>query len=209
MRDARLRGETNMEVNEFLEPSEVEEERSAEDVELDVQKAVVESLAADKAMQDEQIESLRGENTKLRAEIERLKATVDKLGQALVKANDFLAKNTETPLSNKVTLLDRNMELPDAFEGETYDHVLEVIREARDAAEADGRQRRAQILESVLVVNEPNGNLAKRRAALEKLFSDNQNILSGPVINELDNRGIQYKNGENFLLPAEILKKTF
>ena len=198
-----------MEVNEFLEPSEVEEERSAEDVELDVQKAVVESLAADKAMQDEQIESLRGENTKLRAEIERLKATVDKLGQALVKANDFLAKNTETPLSNKVTLLDRNMELPDAFEGETYDHVLEVIREARDAAEADGRQRRAQILESVLVVNEPNGNLAKRRAALEKLFSDNQNILSGPVINELDNRGIQYKNGENFLLPAEILKKTF
>jgi len=198
-----------MEVNEFLEPSEVEEERSAEDVELDVQKAVVESLAADKAMQDEQIESLRGENTKLKAEIERLKATVDKLGQALVKANDFLAKNTETPLSNKVTLLDRNMELPDAFEGETYDHVLEVIREARDAAEADGRQRRAQILESVLVVNEPNGNLAKRRAALEKLFSDNQNILSGPVINELDNRGIQYKNGENFLLPAEILKKTF
>lgn len=198
-----------MEVNEFLEPSEVEEERSAEDVELDVQKAVVESLAADKAMQDEQIESLRGENVKLKAEIERLKATVDKLGQALVKANDFLAKNTETPLSNKVTLLDRNMELPDAFEGETYDHVLEVIREARDAAEADGRQRRAQILESVLVVNEPNGNLAKRRAALEKLFSDNQNILSGPVINELDNRGIQYKNGENFLLPAEILKKTF
>ena len=198
-----------MEVNEFLEPSEVEEERSAEDVELDVQKAVVESLAADKAMQDEQIESLRGENVKLKAEIERLKATVDKLGQALVKANDFLAKNSETPLSNKVTLLDRNMELPDAFEGETYDHVLEVIREARDAAEADGRQRRAQILESVLVVNEPNGNLAKRRAALEKLFSDNQNILSGPVINELDNRGIQYKNGENFLLPAEILKKTF
>ena len=198
-----------MEVNEYLEPSEVEEERSAEDVELDVQKAVVESLAADKAMQDEQIESLRGENVKLKAEIERLKATVDKLGQALVKANDFLAKNSETPLSNKVTLLDRNMELPDAFEGETYDHVLEVIREARDAAEADGRQRRAQILESVLVVNEPNGNLAKRRAALEKLFSDNQNILSGPVINELDNRGIQYKNGENFLLPAEILKKTF
>ena len=198
-----------MEINEFLETSEVGEECSAEDVELDVQKAVVESLAADKAMQDEQIESLRGENTKLKAEIERLKATVDKLGQALVKANDFIAKNTETPLSNKVTLLDRNMELPDAFEGETYDHVLEVIREARDAAEADGRQRRAQILESVLVVNEPNGNLAKRRAALEKLFSDNQNILSGPVINELDNRGIQYKNGENFLLPAEILKKTF
>lgn len=209
MKDARLKGETNMEIDEFLEPSDVEEERSAEDVELDVQKAVVESLAADKAMQDEQIESLRGENTKLKAEIERLKATVDKLGQAIVKANDFLAKNTETPLSNKVTLLDRNMELPDAFEGETYDHVLEVIREARDAAEADGRQRRAQILESVLVVNEPNGNLAKRRAALEKLFSDNQNILSGPVINELDNRGIQYKNGENFLLPAEILKKTF
>jgi len=198
-----------MEINEFLDNPETEEESTIESVELDVQKAVVESLAADKAMQDEQIESLRNENAKLKMEIESLKEALETKDKALEAANACIAKNSESPLSNKVTLLDRNIELPDAFEGETYDHVLEVIREARDAAEADGRQRRAQILESVLVANEPNGNLSKRRTSLEKLFSDNQNILSGPVINELDNLGIQYKNGETYLLPAEILKKAF
>ena len=200
---------TKMEINEFLDKSEIEEENSIGDVELDVQKAVVESLAADKAMQDEQIESLRAENSKLKAEIESLKTALEERKRDLEKANDCIAKNTESPLSNKVALLDRNIELPDTFEGETYDHVLEVIREARDAAEADGRQRRAQILESVLVVNEPTGNLAQRRATIEKLFADNQNILSGPVINALDNFGIQYKNGESYLLPTEILKKVF
>lgn len=198
-----------MEINEFFDKPEIEEENSIGDVELDVQKAVVESLAADKAMQDEQIESLRAENSKLKAEIESLKTALEERKRDLEKANDCIAKNTESPLSNKVALLDRNIELPDTFEGETYDHVLEVIREARDAAEADGRQRRAQILESVLVVNEPTGNLAQRRATIEKLFADNQNILSGPVINALDNFGIQYKNGESYLLPTEILKKVF
>ena len=198
-----------MEINEFLDNPETEDEETIESVELDVQKAVVESRAAHKAMQDEQIESLKSENAKLRMEIESLKEALETKDKALETANACIAKNSESPLSNKVTLLDRNIELPDAFEGETYDHVLEVIREARDAAEADGRQRRAQILESVLVVNEPNGNLSKRRTSLQKLFSDNQNILSGPVINELDNLGIQYKNGETYLLPAEILKKSF
>ena len=57
---------TKMEINEFFDKSEIEEENSIGDVELDVQKAVVESLAADKAMQDEQIESLRAENSKPR-----------------------------------------------------------------------------------------------------------------------------------------------
>lgn len=198
-----------MEINEFFDKSEIEEENSIGDVELDVQKAVVESLAADKAMQDEQIESLRAENSKLKAEIESLKTALEERKRDLEKANDCIAKNTESPLSNKVALLDRNIELPDTFEGETYDHVLEVIREARDVAEADGRQRRAQILESVLVVNEATGNLAQRRATIEKLFADNQNILSGPVINALDNFGIPYKNGESYLLPTEILKKVF
>ena len=95
------------------------------------------------------------------------------------------------------------------FEGETYDHVLEVIKEARDKCEAEGRIRRAQILEAVLVANEPTGNLAKRRAVIEKLFEDNNNILTGQVINELDKQGIPYKEGENYLLASEIIKKTF
>ena len=105
--------------------------------------------------------------------------------------------------------MDRNTELDDKFEGETRDHVIEVIREARDACEKDGRHRRAQILESVLVANEPCGELAKRRAALEKLFEDNQCVINGQVINELDKLDIPYKVGENYLLEKEIIKRTY
>ena len=212
-------------MSEFLETAESESEIndingendvSDESVELDVQKAVVESLAADKAMQDEQIATLHREKESLSSEIEVLKGrisemegTIGKLNEQLSKMNDVLVANSETVLSNKVALLDRETELPDRFESETYDHVLEVIKEARDKCEAEGRIRRAQILEAVLVANEPTGNLERRRASIEKLFAENNNILTGQVINELDKQGIPYKEGENYLLASEIIKKTF
>ena len=215
----------SMEMSEFLENAESERDVgeisdandvSDESVELDVQKAVVESLAADKAMQDEQIATLHREKESLISEIETLKGRISekegmiaKLNEKLAKMDDVLVANSETALSNKVTLLDRETELPDRFEGETYDHVLEVIKEARDKCEAEGRIRRAQILEAVLVANEPTGNLVKRRADIEKLFEENNNILTGQVINELDKQGIPYKEGENYLLASEIIRKTF
>ena len=87
--------------------------------------------------------------------------------------------------------------------------MLEVVREARDKAEADGRLRRAQLLEGVLAANEPEGTLAKKRANLEKLFADNGNIVSGPVIAELEKIGISHMNGEDYLLPAEIIKRNY
>lgn len=195
-----------MEMSEFMQ-AEAESESSPE--ELDVQKAVVESLAADKAEQDEQIASLRKENYALKSKISELTEKIDELKASLTKTGDVLAQNAEGELSNKIALLDRDIELADRFPGETHDHVIEVIKEARERAEAEGRLRRAQILESVLLVNQASGALAAKRASLEKLFNDNQNILSGPVINELDNLGIQYKHGENYLLPAEILKRTY
>lgn len=214
-----------MQLNEFLETPEQENDVNEigdvnnvtdDSVELDVQKAVVESLAADKAMQDEQIATLKKERESLNSEIEVLKGKISELeckiaelNGRLEKMDDVLVANSESPLSSKVALLDRNTELPDRFESETYDHVLEVIKEAHDKSETDGRIRRAQILESVLVANEPSGQLAKRRASIEKLFADNNNILTGQVINELDKFGIPYKEGENYLLASEIIKKTF
>jgi len=214
-----------MQINEFLETAEQESDVneindindvSDESVELDVQKAVVESLAADKAMQDEQIATLRREKESLSSEIETLKGKISEMGSKIAELNgrlekmdDVLVANSETTHSSKVALLDRDTDLPDRFESETYDHVLEVIKEARDKCEAEGRIRRAQILESVLVANEPTGELAKRRESVEKLFADNNYILTGQVINELDKIGIPYKEGENYLLTSEILKKTF
>ena len=200
---------------------EVEEEATIDSI--DVQKAVVESLAADKAEQAETISALRAENAELKKSIDELKKSISVLTNqaeaakkqmldqkvALEKVGDVLATNADNGLSNKVALLDRDIDVPDRFTGETRDHVLEVVREARDKAEAEGRLRRAQVLEGVLAANEPEGTLAKKRASLEKLFADNGNLVSGPVIAELEKMGISHKNGEEYLLPAEIVKRNY
>lgn len=230
------------------EIDEVDEESMSDSI--DVQKAVVESLAADKAEQDEKIaeltrengelksanESLKAENEKLRSEmltlsseksslkmklietgdLTSLKNEVAKLRvkcaeqlAALEKVGDVLSKNSDTPLSSKVSLLDRDEEIPDRFPSETREHVLEVIAEARKKAEEEGCVRRAQLLEGVLLANEPEGTLAEKRAQLEKIFAANGNIVSGPVIEELEKLGISHKNGESYLLPSEIIKRTY
>ena len=176
---------------------------------LEVQKAVVESFAADKAEQDEKLAELQSENEKLKSKLAEMQSKLAEMKASLENVGDVLSKNSETELSSKVSLLDREFEIQDRFLGETRDQVIEVIREARDAAEKDGRIRRAQLLESVLLANQPVGNLAKKRAALEKFFNDNKNILSGPVIAELEKCGIPHKNGEEYLLPAEIIKRTY
>jgi regulator of replication initiation timing len=190
----------------------VEEDAS----EIDVQKAVVEALAADKAEIEEEVKSLREkenflseENTRLAAEVARLKEELERALESQKKIDEFLSKEVENDGRDKVALLDRSFELPDRFEGETRDHVIEILREAKITAEKDGRLRRAQILEAVLLENEPVGILAEKRAALEKLFADNQYILNGEVINRLDKLTIQHKCGENYLLPAEIVKRLY
>ena len=197
------------------------EEDSADSI--DVQRAVVESLAADKAEQAETIAALRAENAELRKKIAELKKEAAALVEraesvkrqmseqksVLEKVGDVLAINADNGLSNKVSLLDRDIDLPDRFIGETRDHVIEVVREARDKAEAEGRLRRAQVLEGVLAANEPEGTLAKKRSALEKLFMDNGSIVSGPVIEQLEKMGISHKNGEEYLLPAEIINRNY
>ena len=204
---------------------EIAEETSEDDAadSIDVQKAVVESLAADKAEQAETIAALRAENAELRRNIAELKKEAAALAEraeavkrqmseqktALEKVGDVLAINADNGLSNKVSLLDRDIDVPDRFVGETRDHVIEVVREARDKAEAEGRLRRAQVLEGVLAANEPEGTLAKKRAALEKLFAENGSIVSGLVIEQLEKMGISHKNGDEYLLPAEIINRNY
>lgn len=170
--------------------------------EIEIQKAVVESLAADKVKIEEEASLARARIAELEGEVASLKAE-------LARSADRLARNEETPASSKVALLERNVNLDDRFEGETRDHVLEALREARDAAEKEGRNRRAQILEAVLLENAPVGELAARRAALEKLFADNGNIVNGEVMRQLTKLTIQYRDGETYLLPSEILKRIY
>jgi len=195
-----------MEMSEFLNRHQ-QHQQTAE--ELDVQKAVVESLAADKAEQDERLFELGKENESLRHQITELNEKLAEIKASLEKVGDVLAKNSEETVSNKLSLIDRDPDLGDRYVGETRDHVLEVIREACERAEKEGQVRRAQVLEGVLVVNSPTGNLKKKRDELRKLFTENGNILSGAVINELEKMGISHKNGENYLLPEEIIKRNY
>ena len=190
--------------------------------ELAVQKAVVEELAAEKVELHEQIAArdkelaalkeqlnganqtvaiLKSENAKLCAQTEELQA---KLDARLAHELDQQQRNP-----NSLALLDREVELPDRCPGETRDHVLEVIAVARDEAEKEGRARRAQVLEAVLVANEPSGALAEKRAEVVKLFSENGNIVNGTVLARLQELGIAHKNGEDYLLPSEIIKRAF
>jgi len=192
-----------------VEENVVEENPVDDSQQLEVSNAVVEELAKDSVEQKEIINSLRKQVSAQQSEIAALKLKIDEQNIALGKVGETLAKNAEGPESSKIALLDRDPELPDRFEGETRDHVLEALKDARDAAEKDGRLRHAQILESVLCANEPNGTLAKKRDELKKLFDTNANLVSGPVIDELQKLGISHKNGEEYLLPAEIMKRTY
>ena len=208
-----------MNFEEFITPqaaAEEQEEEVAVPEELDVQKAVVESLAADKVAQDEKISCLTKEKEELakslnaaESRLAEMQKQVEELRKTLEGYGDVLARNTEEKTSTQITLLERHEQLDERFPGEFRDHVIEVIREARDSAEKEGRVRRAQILESVLVANDPVGELSRRRAELEKLFADNGNILTGNVLSELKKQGISHKEGEEYLLPAEILKRSF
>ena len=220
--DANKAKEEEARMSEAL--SEIEESQiESAAPELDVQKAVVEALAEDKAILNEEIDrlarivevkdaeiaSLKEEIEKIKTELELKESEKSSLGSEIEKlkeAGENAAKTTQKEIENlkeKITalemkefevqernpnslaLLDRDVDLPDRFMGETRDQVLEVIKEAREKAEADGRIRRAQILESVLVANEPSGNLEKKRNALEKFFNENGNIVNGTVIEEL------------------------
>ena len=177
---------------------------------------MVESLAADKVKIEEEATLIRErsaalerENAALAARNAALEGEVKALKEELARSADRLARNEATPDSSKVALLERNIDLDDRFEGETRDHILEVLREARDAAEKEGRNRRAQLLEAVLLENAPVGELAARRSALEKLFADNGNIVSGEVMRQLTKLTIQYREGETYLLPSESLKRIY
>ena len=224
----------------FEQEGEIGEEEIAE---VDIQKAVVEELAAEKIELHEKVsakeEELQALSEKIKSaelaleeakkeaeakkqELEDAKKIACELKENLAQAKEAIRKLDEK-LSEKffarlevlernpnmLALLDREPELEDRYLGETRDHVLEVIQQARDAAEKEGRQRRAQILESVLVANEPAGELKKRREMLENLFKENSNLLTGSAMKKLDELNIKYKEGEGYLMPSEIILRNF
>ena len=180
-------------------------EKEAQIIEL---KKKLDDAAVEISRLQGEIVGFREKETEHQAELasERAKAerARDELASEREKQFDLQERNPNAP-----ALLDRDVELPDRFPGETRDHVLEALKEARDRAEAEGRLRHAQILESVLVANEPNGTLAVKREELKKIFAENGNVINGTVIEALKERGLAHKNGEEYLLVDEILRRSY
>ena len=80
------------EEKEITEESFELSEQEDVEVELDVQKAVVESLAADKAEQDEHINRLENDKAALTSEVEKLKKELTDTKAELEKVKAELAK---------------------------------------------------------------------------------------------------------------------
>lgn len=230
--------ERSFKIDEFIEktadePEEEVRETDGSDQELDVQKAVVEELAAEKVKMEKDMDALKErlasneksfaslaetlaakekEAENLAGKVEFLQKELDRKNAELEKSQEELAKLSEREYDmqernpNALALLDRDEELPDRFPGETRDHVIEAVKEARDKAEAEGRKRRAQLLEGVLVYNEPNGTLAQRREKLKEVFEKSGNIVNGEAIEYLQDQGLTHKNGEDYMSAAEIVK---
>lgn len=218
-------------------------EDTLEPEEIDVQKAVVEELAAEKIeleahanVLSDSLKYLQDELDKSKSELSALQSRVTELEKQLQEKTVLLEKSEKTLFETKIALsnaektisereeefydkqsrnpnalalLDRDIDLPDRFPGETRDHVLEVIKEARDKAEQEGRIRLAQVLEGVLISNEPNGTLAQKREELRKLFAENMNIVNGTVIDKLTELNISYKQGEEYLTAEDIKKRSY
>jgi len=203
-----------MDCGEFLEGRENEEEEYL-DEELEVQKVVVEKLAADKVELSEKISGLESELKAKNAEVYSLKSSLEELKTKAAALESALAAQREKEIDlqerkpNALALLDRDIDLPDRFPGETRDHVIEAVRKCRDEAEAEGRTRKAQVLEGVLLCNEPNGTLERKREELKRLFEENGNIVNGPVMEELKRLDIPFRKGEEYLLPSEIMARTY
>ena len=128
--------------DDFLQ-DEAEEYESTSEAEqpdeLDVQRTVVEALAAEKAELADQFASLKSksteleqENNSLKEQINVLRAEKEEVRSALERMSGLLIKNTDRLESSQIALLDRDVNIDDRFPGETRDHVLEIIREARD-----------------------------------------------------------------------------
>lgn len=204
------------------EVPETTEEIDNSDVQLDIQKAVVEELAAEKvnmaeeiaearrtiALKDGIIKATQAQKDNLEAQVSLLKAKIAEL-EGQVAELELKEIDTAMRNPNALALLDRDVELPDRFPGETRDHVIDAVKIAKEQADKDGRRRRSQLLEGVLLANESSGNLARKRTALEKFLEENHNVLTGTVIKELDKYGIKYKDGDKYLLISEIINNNY
>lgn len=138
------------------------------------------ALAAACADKDRELAAQAEEIARQRDEIERLRTQ--------------LAEAQRTSLSSSV-LLEKPATFSEKFPGELREHVVEAIADAVSAAEAGGRDRRARILEAVLVANPSSGELEHRREAVKQIVKEAGSRLDNAALAELEKLGFRYISG--------------
>ncbi len=189
--------------------------------EIEIQKSVSESLATDLATANEELADakqeladaeaesealnarrlqLEDENHRLAADLAAARATPRDDAQLAAKDAEIarlkaeLAEAQRTALSSSV-LLEKPAAFSEKFPGELREHVVETLADAVSAAEAGGRDRRARILEAVLVANPPTGELDHRREAVKRIVRDAGSRLDNAALAELEKLGFRYVSG--------------
>ena len=221
---ARVR-EEQAEAARAAERAAFEAREAALQEDLAIQKTVSEDLAADLASAREELESsartrdaLETERVRLEAENRRL---LDDLAAAraaprqdpalvaacaekdralaaqaeeIARLKTLLAEAQRTSLSSSV-LLEKPATFSEKFAGELREHVVEAIADAVSAAEAGGRDRRARILEAVLVANPASGDLDRRRETVKQIVKEAGSRLDDAAIADLEKLGFRYVSG--------------
>ena len=144
-------------------------------------------LAAERAARqtaEAERERLRGEVLRLRNELEELQTAPKAQAAAPVPIQEVRVQGLlKAPATCAV------------FNGEVREHVLAALSEAQDAAGQSGRERRAKVLEDVLAVNVPAGELERRRAELKQIIKDTGSFIDARAISALEKIGFKCVSG--------------
>ena len=171
----------------------------------------LDAVRIDLAKSQAQLEAAHGQTDELRAQLVTAETEIARLRTELATAQTALAAQYEkqsvtqapTPSlpavepspSANIALLDKPRELAEKFAGEIREHVVETLAEAYRAAEAGGRDRRARVLEAVLVTNPPTGELEQRRAAVKQIVKEAGSTLDTAALAALEKLGFRYISG--------------
>jgi len=115
-----------------------------------------------------EVERLRGECGRLQGEARKIAQSAS-VAEAADDAPPAAVRTAETPRNGILAVPGAFAE---AFSGELREMLLSVLSEARDAARQSSRERRAAVLDAILSVNRPTGELERRRAELKQAMKD-------------------------------------
>lgn len=83
----------------------------------------------------------------------------------------------------------------EAFPNEVREYVLAVLSEGLEAAWSSGRERRAAVLEEVLVANKSDSELDRRRKELKQIIKDAGSFVDARTIAALEKIGFKCVSG--------------